>query len=63
MNERDKITTKVVIDTKTNVVKIIVGVFEDEEEMILAAQLICRQLEIDYIPDMPLYMDDEETVH
>lgn len=61
---KDKdVTAKVIIDNKKNEVKIIIGKFDDEESMIAAAYMFCEALNIDYIPDMPVYMDEEETVH
>ena len=61
MNEHKLITAKVIIDNKTNEVKIVIGKFDDEKSMINAAQVICEHLSIDFLPDLPIEVSD--TVH
>lgn len=60
MNEDKHVTAKVIIDNKTNEVKIVIGKFDNESSMIEAAQTICEHLAIDFNDEL---LALKETIH
>lgn len=60
MNEHKHITAKVIIDNKTNEIKIVIGKFDDEKSMIEAAQTICEHLSLDFNDEL---LSLTETIH
>ena len=60
LNKHKLITAKVIIDNKTNEVKIVIGKFDNEKSMIEAAQEICEHLSIDFNDEL---LALTETIH
>jgi hypothetical protein len=60
LNEHKHITAKVIIDNKTNEIKIVIGKFDDEKSMIEAAQTICEHLSLDFNDEL---LSLTETIH
>ena len=54
------ILCKVVVDYKTKELKIILGKFETDLGKINAAEALCNQLNIEFVPEL---LDEETTYH
>ena len=60
MDKHSYITAKVIINNKTNEVSIVIGKFDNEQEMIKAAREICEHLAIDFSDEL---LALQETIH
>ena len=60
MDEDELINAKVIIDSRNNEVKIVLGKFVDEQTMYAAAKVICDHLNIEF---RPLLATDNITKH
>ena len=60
MNKDSLITAKIVINSKTKEVSIVIGKFDDEHSMVKAARELCEYLAIDFNDEL---LALTETIH